>query len=198
MIKINLLGEQKDRSASYLVHSISFLSVLIAIVVGGAWYSAHLSSMISELEFEASTRESQVAKLKIKTEKVEGLEKKKKLLGEKLEVIAKLKLKKQGPVKILDEIATRIPEKAWLTSIVQKDETIELSGVALDGQVVSDFVSKVRDSKLVSDADDVKTEQILKDDVKLQKFNFPFVLANYFKPKGPEDDSKVKRGRKKR
>ena len=196
MIKINLLGEQRDRSASYLVHAVALISLVFVLIVSGAWFSAHLVSAKGEIEFERSTKESQLAKLKQKTQKVEDLEKKKKLLGEKLEVIAKLKLKKQGPVKILDQIATRIPEKAWLTGITQKEEIIELSGVALDGQVVSDFVSKVRESNLVSDADNVKTEQILKDDVKLQKFNFPFTLANYFKAKESEEDVPTKKSKK--
>lgn len=196
MIKINLLGEQKDRSASYLVHAVGLSAVLIVLIFAGGWISASLASEKSEVEFESSTKESQLAKLKLKTKKVDDLEQKKKLLGEKLEVIAKLKLKKQGPVRILDEIAQRIPEKAWLSSIVQKDETVELSGVGLDGQVVSDFVAKMRESKLVSDADNVKTEQILRDGVKLQEFSFPFTQANYFKAKSSEEDLKVKKVKK--
>ena len=196
MININLLGEQKDRSASYLVHAVSLICGVFILVIASAWFSAYLVSAKGELEFERMTKDSQLAKLRQKTQKVEDLEKKKKLLGEKLEIIAKLKIKKQGPVKILDEIATRIPEKAWLTGIIQRDETVELNGVALDGQVVSDFVSNMRESKLISDADNVKTEQILKDEIKLQKFSFPIVLDNYFKPKEPEGSSNSKRGKK--
>ncbi len=195
MIKINLLGEQKDRSASYLVHAVSLICLAFLFVVAGTWYGSHLSSTKSEVEFARSTKESQLAKLKLKTKKVEDLEEKKKLLGEKLEIIAKLKLKKQGPVKILDEIATRIPDKAWLTGIEQKNETVELTGVAIDGQVISDFIGSMRESKQVSDADNVKTEQVLRDGVKLQKFNFPIVLDNYFKPKENEI-SKSKRGKR--
>lgn len=196
MVKINLLGEQKDRSASYLVHAVGIFSTIIIFVIGGGWVSASLLADKSEIEFESTTKESQLAKLKQKTKKVEDLEQKKKLLGDKLDVIAKLKLKKQGPVRILSEIAERIPEKAWLTSVVQKDETVELSGVGLDGQVVSDFVAKMRESKLVSDADNVKTEQIIQDGIKLQQFSFPFIQANYFKAKSSDDETKSKKGKK--
>jgi len=196
MIKINLLGEQRDRSASYLVHAVGLICLVFIFLVASAWTSAHLVSTKGEIEFARSTKDSQLAKLKQKTQKVEDLEKKKKLLGEKLEVIAQLKLKKQGPVKILDQIASRIPEKAWLTGIVQKEEIIELTGVAIDGQVVSDFVSSMRESKLVADADNVKTEQVLRDDVKLQKFSFPFTLDHYFKVKEPEEASNSKKPKK--
>jgi hypothetical protein len=48
----------------------------------------------------------------------------------------------------------------------------------------------------VSDADNVKTEQIIQDGIKLQQFSFPFIQANYFKAKSSDDETKSKKGKK--
>src|SRR5690606_10271297 len=133
-------------------------------------------SLLSELENQVAIKESQLTKLKDKTKKVESMEQNQKLLIEKLEIIAKLKTRKQGPVRILDDLTKAIPEKAWLTAVTQKNDFIEVSGVAVDGQTVSDFIARLRESKFIDDADAVKTQMVMRDDVKLQSFTFPAQL----------------------
>ena len=49
--------------------------------------------------------------------KVKNLEKEKKLLNEKLNAIEDLKLKKVGPVRLLDELAINCPDKLQITSL---------------------------------------------------------------------------------
>ncbi len=182
MIKINLLGEQKDRSSAYLTHSIIGVVIIFVLFIGSVSIYTLRSSLSTELEFDRMTKETQLAKLKEKTKLVEGLEQKKKVLGEKLATIALLKKRKQGPVRMLDAVSRSIPEKSWITTIHQKNEIVELTGVAVDGQTVSDFIGNIRKSSLVADADDVKTQLLMQDGVKLQQFTFPFTLANYSLP----------------
>ena len=182
MIKINLLGEQKDRSSAYLSHSIIGVVTIFVFFIGAVSMYTLRSALSAELEFDRATKETQLAKLKEKTRLVEGLEQKKKVLGEKLATIVLLKKRKQGPVRMLDAISRSIPEKSWITTIHQKNEIVELTGVAVDGQTVSDFIGNIRKSPLVADVDDVKTQLLMQDEVKLQQFTFPFKLANYALP----------------
>lgn len=201
MIRINLLGEQIDRSAAYALHSIVFISILVLLMLLGAWTTNFAVSSLSELENEVALQEAQLSKLKQKTKKVENMEQNQKLLIEKLEIIAKLKTRKQGPVRILDDLTTAIPERAWLTSVSQKEDTLEISGVAIDGQTVSDFIARIRESKFIDEADAVKTQMVMRDDVKLQSFTFPARLSELLtlkKSSSELDDSSSAKGKKRK
>jgi type IV pilus assembly protein PilN len=193
MIRVNLLVEEKDRSAAYAIHALILIGIVVILLLLGGWTSNRLISSLSEYENEVGLKESELIKLKDKTKKVENMEQNQKLLIEKLEIIAKLKTRKQGPVRILDDLTKAIPERAWLTSVSQKNDTIELSGVAVDGQTVSDFISRLRESKFIDDADVVKTQLIMKDEVKMQSFTFPAQLSELLtlkKQESPESGKK--------
>lgn len=177
MININLLGEEKDRSASYALNAISFLSIFLLFIFLSAWIYTERSLKLSELESERDSKKAQNENLKKRTAEVEDLESKQALLKEKLLVIANLKAKKQGPVKILDQISMTIPDKAWITEINQVDDQLTVKGIALDGQTVSDFMTKLRETPNIKETDSVSTELVVEDDLKLQKFSFPAKLV---------------------
>ncbi|HMO18015.1 MAG TPA: PilN domain-containing protein [Oligoflexia bacterium] len=200
MIKINLIGEQIDRSAAYAVHAIVAASTVFVILISSTWYFSWLSENETNLENQIAIKESQLAKLKDRTQKVENMERNQKLLIEKLEIIAKLKTRKQGPVRLLDDLSSSIPDRAWVTQISQKDEILDVTGVALDGQTVSDFMGKLRESKFIAETDAVKTEMINRDGAKLQKFTFPARLSELLSLVKPAEDETggKKKSKKKR
>lgn len=197
MIRVNLLGEEKDRSAAYAIHALIVVGLIVVLLFVGGWSSNLMISSLSEYENEVGLKESELIKLKDKTKKVEKMEQNQKLLIEKLEIIAKLKTRKQGPVRILDDLTRAIPEKAWLTSISQKNDIIEFSGVAVDGQTVSDFIARLRESKFIDDADVVKTQLVMKDEVKMQSFTFPAELSELLTLKKPQSTQVHTKGSKK-
>ena len=51
------------------------------------------------------------------------------LLAQKLDVIQDLRDKKTGPVRMLDRIATDIPDKLWLMELEERDQKVTLKGV---------------------------------------------------------------------
>jgi type IV pilus assembly protein PilN len=198
MIRINLLGEQVDRSASYAIHSLILLACVVLILMLGGWSTNHAISVLSDLENQVALKESQHTKLKNTTKKVEDLEQKQKLLIEKLEIIAKLKTRKQGPVRILDDLTKMIPDRAWLTSISQRNDFVEVSGVAVDGQTISDFIAQIRESRFIEDADEVKAQMVMRDDVKLQSFTFPAKLSELLTLKKSADSEDASTSKKKK
>jgi len=189
MIRINLLGEQKDRSASYAVHAGILLVFSVLFLVSGSWAFSSLSLERSLIREDIASKENKRTRLKSQTAEVDRLEENQKLLIEKLEVIAKLKTRKQGPVRLLDDVAKAIPDRAWLHTISQKDDVLELSGVALDGQTVSDFMGRIRESKFISETDGVKIEMIMHEGSKLQSFTFPARLSELLTLKKVEEET---------
>jgi len=75
---------------------------------------------------------------------------KKKELEDKLNVIQDLKKGKTGPVRALDDLATEIPNRVWLTSMVETGGSVVLEGSAVDHEDVSAFMKSLQKSKYFS------------------------------------------------
>jgi type IV pilus assembly protein PilN len=178
MIRINLLGEKKDKTAIYVLQLLLYgFCVLVTL---GACFELH-QSRVSEIESLQKRRtflESQATRLREKTKAVDALEKNKKLLAEKLVTIARLKAKKQGPVRVLDDLTATIPDRAWLTAVSQKGDEIEFRGIAMDNQTVSLFMESLEKSKYFHSVDLRVSKQYVKDKVKMQQFHVLAQLTN--------------------
>jgi type IV pilus assembly protein PilN len=183
MININLIGEEKDRSAAYAYFAIAFSVLSFVFLAGAASLYGNMNLNLAQNSSDRDFKKSQNEALKKKTAEVDNLEAKQNLLKDKLNVIAQLKARKQGPVRVLDVITKTIPEKAWLTQITQTDDVLQVSGIALDGQTISDFMGALRTTPNIKETDSVSTELIVQEDLKLQKFSFPAKVL-YFTAKG--------------
>jgi type IV pilus assembly protein PilN len=170
MIRINLLGESKDNTALYILQMLIFGVCVGATVIACVFVQAHYSGNLSAASNEKSLLDSQLAKLKEKTKKVEELEKNKKFLGEKLTTIAGLKAKRQGPVQMMANLTASVPERAWITDLTQKGEELEIQGVSVDPQTVSLFMRDLQNSIFFKSVDLSYSRLFSKDGVKLQKF----------------------------
>lgn len=178
MIRINLLGEKKDKTPVYVLQIGAFLAVLLLLGSGLSVFHGGLAAKFDLLENEKVLLEAREKKLTERTKHVEELDKSRKLLTEKLITIARLKSKKQGPVRVLDDLTLSIPERAWLTSVEQKGDSLQLSGVALDPQTVSVFMGTLKNSKYFAGVDLIYSRQYLREGVKLQQFSLSARLTN--------------------
>jgi type IV pilus assembly protein PilN len=79
-------------------------------------------------------------------------------LQDKLDVIDSLEKARNGPVRVLDEISLRVPDRLWLTSISTKGTEIRLKGKSLDTGVVADFLRGLNGSEYFKNVDLEKTE----------------------------------------
>ncbi|HQH25925.1 MAG TPA: PilN domain-containing protein [Oligoflexia bacterium] len=171
MIRINLLGEKEDRTAIYVLQLAS-CGLVLALAAGACLYF-HMgqAAEMDKLTKRKAALDIRVQDLREQTKAVDLLEKNKTLLSEKLVTIAKLKAKKQGPVRVLDELTRSVPERAWLTAVNQKGEEIGFKGIALDNQTVAQFMEKLKESKYFHNEDLRVSKQYVKDRVKLQQFD---------------------------
>jgi type IV pilus assembly protein PilN len=173
MIKINLLGEKVDHSATYAVQGALYVgSLILSLFVMFLIHDA-ISSERSELEDEVGNLTRRLKKLEEVTKRVSDLEQNKKSLKEKLTTIALLKKKKSGPVKVVDDLNSALPDRAWVTELTQRDGALLIRGVALDNPTIAEFISKVGDYPLFDreKVELVKSAEFLRDNVKLKEFN---------------------------
>lgn len=172
MIRINLLPVKKSKKREAAQQQFIFAGIGLLALLLVCYYSYQdLNSQISERTSKNASLQAEVDSLKQATAAVQELEKKKALLEQKLGIIETLYSNKTGPVHMLDDIASTIPEKVWLSSVDETQKKVKLLGVALSNEVIADFISKLEESPYFSEVTLLSTEQKEKEGLKLKDFS---------------------------
>lgn len=159
MVEINLLPHREARRAADIRESIALL-VLGLVLVGGGVYLLS-SNAANDLEHARNTvaqLEADIERYKSQQGLMDKFKTRKQHLQDKLDVISSLERARNGPVRVLDEVATRAPNRLWLTQIGIKGTEIRMKGKSLDTGVVADFLRSLNESPLFKNVDLEKTE----------------------------------------
>ncbi len=171
MIRINLLpvraAQKKERIRSQL--SIFLLCLILVFIGCGALY-AQKRAEINDTKNEISNINNKNNALKKKIGEVRNFETKKSELEQKLNVLYSLKENKSGPVHLLDELSSALPENLWMTKFVEKNGVITLSGVADTEYTVATFMKNLEASPYYQNVELSVTEQSKISETKMQKF----------------------------
>jgi len=141
MIEINLLPHREAKRVADLRDSVGLLILGLVVVIGGIGFVD--SGIKSEIEKnEASVRQlkANIEKFKPQQDQVAAFKTKKKQLQVKLDVIHGLDRARSGPLRLMDEISNRTPERLWLTKLSTNGKKVTVSGESLDTGVVADFL----------------------------------------------------------
>lgn len=170
MIKINLLGMEafKDESQTraLYMYAASLAAVILACLVIYLFSAGEVDSLAQDV----GKLQTDLAQLKVTTNEVRDLEKKKKELSDKLLVIATLKKSKVGPVHILDDLNTAMPDRSWIADMKESAGVMRISGMALDNQTISEFMRALEKSDYFPQVDLVEATQTEKQGVKIHSF----------------------------
>ena len=184
MIRINLLPVKHSRR-----QEAARTEVIITLVGAGALMLllvlVHITT-VARVNAAGEENRSLTREIERKKEilaEVEQAEQFKKDLQTKLDVISRLKANKAGPVHLLDQLALATPEKLQLVSLIEKDNKIELTGVAVSNEVISQFLSNLEQSVWFTDVFLNAIDQQEKDGVKLKNFS---IAARLVVPGGQE------------
>lgn len=172
MIRINLLGEKKDYSSLIFKHAL-FLGIAIFLAFSLSSSSRYyFSNRLEQVKKEKEEVNKELVQLQNITKDLDGLEKKKKVLKEKLATISRLQLNKYSAVKFLDDMTLAIPERSWLTGIRPGKGGLIVQGIALDSQTVSSFIHNLESSNWVQAIDFGYTKQAMIEEIPIQEFLF--------------------------
>ncbi len=153
MITINLLPVREERRKSELRGHAGLVVVLIVLGLAlvGVQHAA-LTSKVSQKHAEVSQLKKEQDNYKSQLKEVEAFKEKKKGIQAKLDVITKLNQIRSGPVRILDELAMRTPEKVSLKRLeTGKNGVITLSGLGLNNKVVAGYLDALEESSYFGD-----------------------------------------------
>ena len=147
MVNINLLPwreqlrAQRRREFGLLV---LFAALLAAAAVFG-WYQYNLS-LIEYQNKRNQFLENEIAKVNKQIKEIRNLEKTRKQLIARMKVVADLQSQRPLAVHLFDELVTTLPEGVYLTSMVQKGNTITVEGVAESNARISAYMRNIEAS----------------------------------------------------
>jgi type IV pilus assembly protein PilN len=190
MIRINLLparvSKKKQAGKQQLV---LFALVLVAgLVANYVWASSRAGDLETRQKRLARTK-ADIAQLDKIIGEVKSLREEQKALKEKLDVLAKLKQGRTGPVRMLDELATITPKRLWLKKMDDKAGKVTFDGTAATIDDVSAFMSALKTSRYFGDVELKKTSA--KTDGKFRVVDFTINATSRYSPAAATADGKA-------
>jgi len=183
MIRINLLPvrQQRKRQAflQYLVASAVGLALIIVFSLFG---TLKVNGDIAKIDKDNETLRTEIEYYKRIIGEIEEFEQMIEERRRKKEVIERLRSNRQAPVKVLDELASRMPKKVWLKEVVRSRNRMQLKGGALSQRDIANFMLALEESEYFNN---VKLEEIKRDDEPgvdetIQQFQ---IVCNVINPK---------------
>lgn len=186
MIRINLLPVRalKKKETTRQMLSVFFLSVGCVVLIT-LFFHISLSSRLNKVEAQITVYNEEIKQLKIDTKDVNKFKAEKEDLQKRLNIIYTLQRAKTGPVRVLDDMATSLPGRLWLTSLKEKDGKMELKGIALDNPTIAKFMINLEKSGVIKNVELIISQQLERKDVKLKEFTLTYNVQYGSSPSGP-------------
>ncbi len=175
MIRINLLpiGRRPVEERVRREISIFFLLVFFSLIVMAYFHVGHTRE-IKRISTEKKNLEKDIQRYQDRQKQLDDLKKQEQMLQQKLAVIDTLMKNRDLPVRVLDELAIRIPsDKMWIKDLSQKGGILTLVGVARGNETIAQFMEALAKSPYI-DANGVvlkQSRQVNIQGYKLKNFN---------------------------
>jgi type IV pilus assembly protein PilN len=175
--KTSLGGSMGDNQA--LIKRAIFALVPIILVFVYTWYVEHgLKSHIDTLNGQIKNTDAQIAALKPELDVIEKLKSEKNKITTEVNTIKELSKKRYLYVKILESMQNLIPEKAWITKMDVKDQTVSIEGRATEDSVISSFMQSLEESAYFSNVTWIDSREVSEPQGVVKSFSIRFSLEN--------------------
>ncbi|MHB1661617.1 MAG: PilN domain-containing protein [bacterium] len=182
MIKINL--NKKPKKIKIRIETGGLIAYFIVPVVFAAiaifLLQSSIDKKINDLNKNIKSYNNETALLLPKVIKVNAIKKKEAETLQKINIIKTLKKAQMGPVGYIYYITAAIPRFSWINSLKSNKGSIALTGIALDGQVVSIFMNNLSKTGFFDGVSLVQTSEIKKQGLKLQNFSLTMNVKGTF------------------
>ena len=163
MIKINLLpvrtSKKREAGRQWIVF---FALIVVAGVVGNYFWYDEMDKKVIEVKARIVKFKAENAALEKIIGEVKDIKREKDEMKTKLGILNKLKEGRQGPVKVMDELATIIPPKVWVGNWEEQNGAVTIQGSGLNHEEVANFMKKMRESKYFDNVT-LKTARMVRD-----------------------------------
>ncbi|MDA8087288.1 MAG: PilN domain-containing protein [Nitrospiraceae bacterium] len=175
MIRINLLQHKRRKKGKKVPSFITAgLGLLLLAIIVTFYFDYSMKGRLSSLAQQKAGNDNKIAMLQSKIAEVQNFEKLNTKFKERKQIIEQLRQNQALPVKILDEISTRLTDGVWLNSLnispapalpakVQRgpktaqpaggaiSDNIQMSGFGYTNDDIVQFVQTLKASSLFTD-----------------------------------------------
>ena len=171
MITINLLPVREAKKRETERKNV----VMLGAVVGGTLLvilAVHttIAGRVSTVNSQIQATQGEIDELSKVIGDVAEFKKRKADIEGKLAVIQELDANRGGPVRILDELATRLPQKLWLTSLSQANGALRVEGLSIDNETIATYMTKIEESPYFANVELERSQLDEGGPVKLNRF----------------------------
>ncbi|MEI6826201.1 MAG: PilN domain-containing protein [Desulfuromonadales bacterium] len=187
MIKINLLPLRASRKKETAIQQLviaGFVVVVIALIVTSLYVVKRIQ--VATATEDITSANNKITELKAKIGKLEELKNLKEQVRKKLDVLAQLRKNKTGPAQRLATLSDLTPEQLWLTNYSESGQEVRISGIALNEDIIAQFMKSLEASNDFMAVELVVSEQTVVADTKLKKFDITMKLEVAITPAAPE------------
>lgn len=147
MIKINLLPVRAAKKREFGRQQLLLFALILALGGIGNWFWYNkVDSELSQLDAQIARTHAEIAQLEKTIGEVKSIKDDKKALEDKLKILDTLKKGRTGPVKVMDELATIIPQRVWLVEYTEAGGGVTMIGQASSYEDLSTFSKKLKGS----------------------------------------------------
>ena len=151
MILVNLLPhrEAARKRRQQMFNVVLGMAGVAGLALAGLVY-AYYQILISQQEGVNTFIKAENSALDVKIKDIQNLESEIAALHERQQAVEGLQQQRNDPVQLFNELAAKLPDGAYLTSIKQTKDTVAIDGVAQSNERVSEFLRNLRDSTLLA------------------------------------------------
>jgi type IV pilus assembly protein PilN len=172
MIRINLLPVKAAQKKEMLKGQLMVVALVLIASAGvcSAGY-IYVTGEVEERQRQIDKKQSEIARLEKVIKEVKDYEKRQKDLRAKLDVLEKLKSSRGGPLYLLDELYSAMPEKVWLTSFKEGKGRAQIRGIGANEEDVATFMRNLEQSDLYEGVELKVTKLKVQDKIKFHEFD---------------------------
>ncbi len=180
MIRINLLPVREEKKRADVRHQLIGIAGAVVVTIAACAVFHHSLRVRKEtIRSNISNLNGELAQYQEQLEQVKAFRKQKEEIETKLSVIRGLERARSGPVHMLDELATRVPDRLWITRLrATADGQIELEGMSLDNERVADLLTRLEESPYFDSVELEGTEFEERSGLKLARFEVRATLSH--------------------
>jgi len=153
MIRINLLAVDRERAKSRTLipaaqrTTLAASAILLMSALSIGWWFWSLRQTSEQLDRDLAQAELETQQLRSVLAQVQKFEARKAQLQQRVSLIEQLRKGQTIPVHLLDEISKSLPDRLWLTDMIQGGQEFTVKGLTTSMTAVSDFIANLEGTK---------------------------------------------------
>lgn len=160
MIRLNLLPIKEAERALGRRQQISLVALgLVTTLVMMLIPYLIQGRKLTTLETRIETINKEVQTMNLQVREVHEIDRLKKDVQTKLQIIQELNRKRIGPARVLDDLSLAAPDNLWLIDFSESRSSATFTGLALDNETIAKFMRQLQASPYFHAVDLVETSQ---------------------------------------